>query len=68
MNTTKTDRQYVERAAQMMGVNLMPPTKKAPGILGMHWVKGFGYCVVDAETWADARKQIDTYAHQRANA
>lgn len=63
-----TDKQYVIRAAKMMGIDLSIPTRGNPGILATHWVNGFGKNVIDAATWAEAKEQINKYAQQRANA
>ena len=63
-----TDRQYVTRACQIKGIDLIAPTRKSPGILGTHWVNGFGRNVIDAQTWSEARKQIDLYFRHLATA
>lgn len=63
-----TDKQYVIRAAEMMGIMLIPPTRACPGILGYVNVNGFNKCVVDAMKWAEAKEQINKYVQQRANA
>lgn len=62
-----TDRQYVIRACQMLGVDLIMPTRAAPDILGVHWVNGYGHVVIDARKWSQAREQLRVYQHQRAN-
>jgi hypothetical protein len=52
------DRQYVIRAAQLKGLAICKQTKQDKGILVHDWSSGFGRCIVDAVTWADARKQL----------
>ena len=61
-----TDKQYVVRAAKMLNLALIRPTRACPGILAHDWASGFGKRVVDASTWGAARQQINTYAQQRA--
>jgi hypothetical protein len=63
-----TDKQYVTRAAKMMKLDLIAPTRACPGIIATAWVNGFGKNVIDAQNWPQAREQINTYARQRANA
>lgn len=53
-----TDRQFVIRACQLKGIALIPPSKGSPGILGTIWSNGVGRHVIDATTWAEARKQL----------
>ena len=57
-----TARQYVLRAAQIKGLDLIKPTRGNPGILG-YTVNGdkLGACVIDAQTWAQAREQINNF-------
>ena len=57
-----------ERAAQVLGLDLIKPAKGAPEILGFHYSNGFGKCVIDAPTWAEARTQITKFSAQRAAA
>ena len=56
-----TPRTYVIRACQMLKIELVKPTKGCPGILGTHWHNGFGSHVIDANTWEEAKKQVDTW-------
>lgn len=55
-----TDKQYTLRAAQLKGLDLIKPTKGNPGILAIDF-KNKGKCVIDAQTWAQARTQINNY-------
>lgn len=61
-----SDRQYVIRACQMLKVDLLKPTRHAPGILATSWVNGFGHSVIDASTWGEARTQLDSWRMKRA--
>lgn len=63
-----TDRQYVIRAAKMMKLTLIVPTRGCPGILAHDWSTGFGKSVIDAQNWADARAQLNAFAQKRAAA
>lgn len=58
-------RQYVIRAAQLKGLSLIKPTKGNPGILALNFnqknEQGVYPCVIDAQTWAEAQKQINNY-------
>jgi hypothetical protein len=63
-----TDKQYVIRAAEMMGLMLIPPKRGNPGILGYVNINGYNKCVVDAMKWAEAKEQINNFARQRADA
>lgn len=59
-----TDKDYVIRACELKAIDLIKPTKRAPGILATDWnrkVSGAHPCVIDAPTWSDARAQIDAY-------
>lgn len=53
------DRQYVIRACEVKGFDLLKPTKAAPGIVVYDYKSGFGRCIVEADTWAQARTQLD---------
>lgn len=59
-------RAYVTRACELMGVDLIGPTRHSPGIVATHWHNGFGHSVIAADTWAGARKQLDAWREQRA--
>ena len=61
-----TNQQYVIRAAQTLGLDLLRPTRGAPEVLAYDWSTGKGKCVVEAKNWAEAREQINAYARQRA--
>ena len=61
-----TDKQYVIRAAKMMRIDLIAPTKGCPGVIATDWASGFGKNVIDAQDWAHARDQINAYACKRA--
>jgi hypothetical protein len=66
-----TDRDYVIRACEMGGINLLKPTKRCPGILATDWnrkVSGVHPCAIDAQTWKQARGQIDAYFRSVADA
>lgn len=59
-----TDKDYVIRACEMKAIDLIKPTKRALGIVATDWnrkVSGVHPCVIDADTWGDARKQVDAY-------
>jgi hypothetical protein len=60
-----TDKQYTIRAAQLKGLSLIKPTKGNPGILAHNFnqkdARGVFPCVIDAPTWAEARKQITNF-------
>lgn len=60
-----TNAQYVARAAQIKGLSLIKPTKGNPGILAYDFSKkdarGIFPCVIDANTWEQARSQITNY-------
>lgn len=60
-----TNAQYVTRAAQLKGLSLIKPTKGNPGILAYNFnskgPNGVFPCVIDAQTWAEARTQITNY-------
>jgi hypothetical protein len=59
-----TNAQYVARAAQLKGLSLIKPTKGNPGILAIDYNSkrnGVHPCVIDAQTWAQARAQITDY-------
>lgn len=59
-----TNQQYVVRAAQLKGLSLIKPTKGNPGILAYNFntkTNGIHPCVIDAQTWAEARTQITNY-------
>jgi len=60
-----TDREYTIRAAQLKGLSLVKPTKGNPGILAHDFktkdARGLFPCVIDAQTWAQARAQINNY-------
>ena len=60
-----TPRAYVIRACQMLKVELVKPTKGCPGILGTHYVNGFGHNVIDAQTWAEAKTQLEEWRVKR---
>jgi hypothetical protein len=62
-----TDKQYVLRAAKMMNVDVIAPTRGCPGIVGTDW-NAKGKSVIDASTWSEARVQLNAYQKQRANA
>ncbi len=57
-----TNQQYVVRSAQLKGLSLIKPTKGNPGILAYNFktkdANGVFPCVIDAQTWAEARTQI----------
>jgi hypothetical protein len=61
-----SDKDYVIRAAKQMKVDLIKPTRGCPGIIGTDWTSGFGKSVIDAQDWSEARKQLNTFAQQRA--
>jgi hypothetical protein len=60
-----TNAQYVTRAAQLKGLSLIKPTKGNPGILAYDFTKkdarGVFPCVIDAQTWEQARSQVTNY-------
>jgi len=59
-----TDRDYVIRACEMGGIDLIKPTKQSPGIVATDYtrrVRGVHPSVIDAQTWKQARGQIDAY-------
>lgn len=62
-----TDKQYVLRAAKMMNVDVIAPTRGCPGIIGTDWVAK-GKSVIDAATWLEAKIQLNAYQRQRAGA
>jgi hypothetical protein len=66
-----TDRDYVIRACEMLALDLLKPTKRCPGILATDWnrkVSGVHPCVIDAQTWAQARGQVNAYSRKLADA
>lgn len=67
-----TDRQYVIRACQIKGVDLLSPKKNSPEIIGTFWAdkdgREFGYTVIDALTWLDAKRQINEFFATRSSA
>lgn len=60
-----TDREYTIGAAKMKGLSLVLPKRGAPEILAYDFKKknaqGVFPCVIDALTWADARKQLNNF-------
>lgn len=59
-----TDKDYVIRACELKAIDLIKPTKKSPRIVAINWnwkVSGVHPCVIDADTWSEARAQIDAY-------
>lgn len=56
-----TDKQYTIRAAQLKGLSIIKPTKGNPGILALNFNIKPAPCVIDAQTWAEARTQINNY-------
>jgi len=60
-----TNAQYVVRAAQLIGLSLVKPTKGNPGIVAYDFnnrnERGVFPCVIDADTWEQARAQINNY-------
>lgn len=65
--TIMTDKQYVLRAAKMIKVEVIAPTRGNPGIVGTDW-NAKGKNVIDAQTWSEARTQLNAYQQARANA
>jgi len=66
-----TDREYVIRACEMGGIDLIKPTKRSPGIVAHDYtrkVSGVHPSVIDAQTWKQARGQIDAYFRSVADA
>jgi hypothetical protein len=66
-----TDRDYVIRACEMLALDLLKPTRAAPGITAYDFGrkdKGIHPCVIDAQTWKQARGQIDAYSRKLADA
>lgn len=61
-----TSKEYVVRAANVLNLDLIAPTRGNPGVLAYANINSFNKCVVDALTWADARAQINVFAQQRA--
>ena len=59
-----TDREYVIRACEIGGIDLIKPTKRSPGIVATDYTRkvgGIHRSVIDAQTWKQARGQIDAY-------
>ena len=59
-----TDRDYVIRTCEIGGIDLIKPTKRAPGIVATDYTRKVGgvyRSVIDAQTWKQARGQIDAY-------
>jgi hypothetical protein len=59
-----TAKQYVIRATQIKGLDLIKPTKGNPGILAIDYTRKVGGvhpCVIDARTWAEAQTQLNNY-------
>ena len=65
-----TAREYVIRAAQIKGLDLIKPKKGNPGIIAYDMNKrnaaGVFPCVIDAQTWAEAQTQINKYYRDQA--
>lgn len=61
------DRDYVIRACQIKGLDLMKPKRGNPGILAYNQDKPVSRCVIDAQKWAEAREQINAYYQKEAN-
>jgi hypothetical protein len=60
-----TNAQYVARAAKLNGLSLVKPTKGNPGIIAYDLnnrnERGVFPCVIDADSWEQARAQINNY-------
>ena len=60
-----TNAQYVSRAAKLKGLSIIKPTNGNPGILAYDFTKkdssGVFPCVIDAQTWDQARSQITNF-------
>lgn len=62
-----TEKQYVERACATLGIDLIKPTRKAPGIiLGYKSSNGFNNNVIDASNWSQAKEQLDAWRINKA--
>jgi hypothetical protein len=61
-----TDKDYVSRTCEMAKFDLLKPKRGSPGILAVDYSQKPGKIIVDAQTWGDARKQIDAYMMKRA--
>lgn len=53
-----TDRQITIRTTQAKGWDLFKPSKGDKTILVMATINGFYKCMVEAQTWAEARQQL----------
>ena len=63
-----TDREYVIRACQMKRLDLLKPTKGNPGVVAYDMrnknAHGVYPCIIEANNWQEARKQIDAHFKQ----
>lgn len=61
-------KEYVLRNCEMLGLDVMKPTRAAPGILVQDWSRTPARVVIDARNWAQARAQLVEWARKRAQA
>lgn len=67
----KTDRAYVIQACHMKGLDIIMPSKDDKGILA--YAKNrknpqvVGECVIDAQSWGEAKDQINNYYQREAD-
>lgn len=61
-----TAKEFVTRNCQQRKLALIKPTRACPGILAHDWSTGFGKCVIDAGTWAEAKDQLVKWAKARS--
>lgn len=58
-------KEYVLRNCEMLGLDVIKPTRAAPGILVHDWSVKPTRLIVDAHTWAQARTQLIDWARKR---
>lgn len=56
-----TDRQYLIYACQVLGLDLIKPTKGSKDILIYKEIGGKYECIVESMTWADARVKLSKF-------
>ena len=57
MTTNEAKRQVI-RAAQQRGLDVVPATRRSPGVLVMDWRSGFGRVVAEGDTWQAAHAAL----------
>jgi hypothetical protein len=59
-----TDREFVIHSCKIKGLSIWMPKRGCPGIVAHDFQKKVGGvfpCIIDAKTWAEAKKQLIAY-------